>query len=623
MKLSEVLLTLCVLLIWLGVDANAQEPSPDNIISFLETAGNEGRFSAAAITILDENGQVHGRAFGDANPLRGDAANFDTTRFLTASLTKTFTSLAVVQLHDRGEISSLDDPANTYLKRITLPNWRGKNITVRDLLTHRSGLDVATVGIVTREELPAPTPSRLAQKRTPDLVRAPGETIVYSNIGMAIAGALVEDITDQSLQDYFENEIFVPLEMKRALLNYLPEPKGDYARPAIVSKDEIVPSPFVANTPFFAPAGSVMASGADMARYLEFWRAGLAGLETPLLSVDAFNEVVSPQARNHPGLPAIGLGVFLYEWNGAVVLDHTGAFSGTTSYMAVSPETGRAGFVSVAGGPTPEATVAPLAAYGEAADLLLAYLTGRPAATMQPRATPRLADYPGAYLPERRAHKGIPGFLGASGVSRAELDGDGFLRFGTGPSMGEVTGDLLVSEGGAGSSPSMLGLGLDGDLTLYGISDVRRPASILQRGDTLTILFVIGLILSVVGLSHIAAPGAGKEALARRIAQGLLPSSGLAILGALVLGFRPGENLLLSILYGDTWRLYIVFGAALLGLVASATLCLSAILSGRSGAWSDSNRPVVWRTTLLVSFAGALLMGLFYAVSGLATPSFY
>ena len=165
-------------------------------------------FPGAAVAIGRDAGPVWLRGYGR----RGwddDAAAVDPSRTVydLASLTKVVaTTTAIMILYDQGKIR-LDAPAARYL-----PQWKigaHAGVTVRDLLTHRSGLppgrDLWRVGHT-------PAAARRAVLRTP-LESPPGERYVYSDLGADILGFIVEAVSGERLDQYTTDHIFRRLGM--------------------------------------------------------------------------------------------------------------------------------------------------------------------------------------------------------------------------------------------------------------------------------------------------------------------------------------------------------------------------------------------------------------------------
>ena len=165
----------------------------------------EHRVSGLAIAVTQGGEVILNKGYGYADWVTRTPVDPDTSQFRIGSLSKTFLSTAVAQLLERGQIDSLDDPANKYLKRIQLESPSGKDITVWDLLTHQGGLGGAPVFIPeTDDERPVPPlPADFVAANTPDVVREPGTISIYCNPCSATLGFLVEDITGQILRRCF------------------------------------------------------------------------------------------------------------------------------------------------------------------------------------------------------------------------------------------------------------------------------------------------------------------------------------------------------------------------------------------------------------------------------------
>jgi len=143
------------------------------------------------------------------------------TIYRIGSITKLFTSTAILQLRDQGKLR-LDDPVSLHLPwfRVRNPFPDAPEITIRQLLTHTSGLPREGAFpywtdhvFPTREQLAEAVPGQVA-------VDAPETTYHYSNLGMSLLGEVVTEVSGQSWADYLEENILRPLGM----LNSSPAP---------------------------------------------------------------------------------------------------------------------------------------------------------------------------------------------------------------------------------------------------------------------------------------------------------------------------------------------------------------------------------------------------------------
>ena len=153
------------------------------------------RLSGAVVTVVSRGEIIFEKGYGYADWRAQTAIDPARTMFRIGSATKTFTAVAIEQLIESGAIASLDDSANLYLKRIKLPAAEGREITLRDLATHRAGYADRTFGIASNDSYAPPLSASAIGAHLPPLVRAPGERVVYSNFGSAMLGVVVEDVT--------------------------------------------------------------------------------------------------------------------------------------------------------------------------------------------------------------------------------------------------------------------------------------------------------------------------------------------------------------------------------------------------------------------------------------------
>jgi len=134
------------------------------------------------------------------------------TKLPIASLSKSFTSLAVMQLVEAGKVS-LDAPVRIYVTDFKLADPRGRAITVRQLLGHSSGLSDKVF-----HEKSGPLPASLSEGVTmlgnARLGAEPGEKVQYHNPNYWLAARLVEVVSGESFPDYLERHVFAPLGMR-------------------------------------------------------------------------------------------------------------------------------------------------------------------------------------------------------------------------------------------------------------------------------------------------------------------------------------------------------------------------------------------------------------------------
>lgn len=201
------LIMLLAALAWLAAGASPgsaettpEAPIDDYVREYLRTNGLPG----AAIALTRNGEVVHTAGYGR----QSDGTRVtDDTPMMIGSVSKTFTAFAVLQLVEDGRVD-LDQPVLRYLPDLVLDDPRAAEITVRQLLTHHSGLPNPTIVPLSRsleEELPTLAGWRLQSD--------PGTRYLYANINFHLAALLVQRVTDQPFEQYLAAEVFGPLGM--------------------------------------------------------------------------------------------------------------------------------------------------------------------------------------------------------------------------------------------------------------------------------------------------------------------------------------------------------------------------------------------------------------------------
>lgn len=292
---------------------------------------------------------AHFQGHGVADPVTGAPITPDTV-FRIASITKTLTAVAVMQLVEQGHLD-LDRPAGDFLRAYRLvPGRPGlRPPTIRHLLTHTAGL-----GEVTRardalakdfgESFPVggPLPS-LAEFYGGELRyhAHPGTRFVYNNHGPATLGQIVEDVTGTALAVYVRAHIFEPLGMTCSTLT-----RADLAprlTPRLAIGHELR-SRRVDRIPELdwvtVGAAAAWSTPRDIARFLAALLAGGCAPDgTRILRAETVAAMVA-QYSPDPRIPGMGLGFFRSLVEGRAVAGHQGTLPGFHSAVAFAPDAG-------------------------------------------------------------------------------------------------------------------------------------------------------------------------------------------------------------------------------------------------------------------------------------------
>ncbi len=275
---------------------------------------------AGAVVVVVKDGQVlTGRGYGYSDVEKRTPVDPLLTLFRPGSVSKLLTWTAVMQLVEQGKIN-LDADINQYLD-FKIPERDGKPITMRNLMQHTAGFEEQAKGIIS-EDPKAPGFDALLKAWVPTRVFAPGTTPAYSNYGASLAGYIVQRLSGESFDSYIEQHIFVPLDMKHSSFRQpLPAelvPLMSKGYP--LASEE--PRPFEIIGP--APAGSLTASGEDMAHFMIAHLQGGEYHGNRILKADTAETMHNTPLTMLPPLNRMELGFFETNINDHEVIGHLG-----------------------------------------------------------------------------------------------------------------------------------------------------------------------------------------------------------------------------------------------------------------------------------------------------------
>ena len=479
----------------------------------------EGRASAATVVVVQGGRIVLMRTYGSADKAKGTPIAPPRDRFLIASTTKTFTATAIALLVKDGRITSLDDPANKYLKRIKLPDGFGRAVTIRQLLTHSAGYEERGFGVGNHDDLTAPASAAYVRTHLPAIVRAPGSRIVYANIDPAILGMVVEDITGMTMREFMATRILKPLGMNDTELAYARSATDRLVRPYVGDRA----LPWEINAPFYAPTGSIHTTADDMAKYMNAQLGHAPGVLGP----DVVKMLHTPHARNAAALDPLAMAFFVARWNGEAIVGHAGAFSGFSADMYLVPGRDIGVFYVWAGGPAP-GKGEPLD-YGklQASFLTLALGKYQPLAPLAVQPDP--SAYYGRYWDERRPQTNFEAIIAAGAVQTvAPAPGNRLTINGKGPYYAFAPGAYtMVNDDGRPAGV----IAFDGDRLLQRVGYARRVSGFGDPGtQTMAAMGALAILVSGLlgaiwmrGRARLIAPLIGLAALIVPLALFVLP----------------------------------------------------------------------------------------------------
>lgn len=330
------LLAVLALALGAAVPAGATAGSIEEVID-RELPGS--RVPGLAYAVVTE-GEVTTAGTRGVLRLGEDALVRRETPFLTGSVSKSFTALAVMQLVEAGAVD-LDAPVGTYLAGFS--GGPGDAVTIRQLLSHTSGYSTLQ-GNAAPEDVAEGGADELA-RRVDQLAGqgpagTPGEAWAYSNANYEILGRVVEVLSGQDYQRYVADNILTPLGMDDSFVadGLVHDEMATGHRPWFFTRR---PLPEKVTSRRTAPAGGIVASAPDLAQYLAVMMNG----RDDVLSAEGKAAMMRPAS---PVSPFYGFGWFVNESDGTVW--HTGTSPGYESTATMVPARHAAAVVLVNAG---------------------------------------------------------------------------------------------------------------------------------------------------------------------------------------------------------------------------------------------------------------------------------
>ncbi len=321
---------------------------------FAHAVAEEG-IVGAGMYIVGPGGVVDSAFAGFADQESGRKTN-GATIWHWASITKTFTAIAITQLRDRGRLV-LDDPIIKYvpeLSEVHNPFGPMSQVTIRQLLSHSSGFRSPTWPWGGDKPWHPFEPTKWSQLVAmlpyTEIQFAPGSRYQYSNPGYVFLGQVIERLAGEDFEVYLQKNVLSPLGMTHSYYDVTPYHLiGDRSNNYYVKDGRAAPNGLDFDTGITTSNGGLNAPLSDMARYLQWllggWANGRAGEGFPLprKSLDEMWKPVIPAGGNAARKGSVGLGYFLTEFSdGDRLIGHTGSQAGFRSFFWVHPKSGTA-----------------------------------------------------------------------------------------------------------------------------------------------------------------------------------------------------------------------------------------------------------------------------------------
>jgi CubicO group peptidase (beta-lactamase class C family) len=296
--------------------------------------------------------EFHGLAHQEQN-----RAVDENTIYHWASITKTFTGIAIMQLRDRG-LLKLDDPIIKYvpeLKDVHNPFGKMEGITIRHLMSHSAGFRGGTWPWGGDKDWHPHEPQSwsqlVAMMPYTEIEFAPGSKMSYSNPGIIFLGRVIETLTKDDYEVYIDKNIFKPLEMYRSYFDTTPNHLLKHRSHSYwLENNKLRPARFDVDTGITVSNGGLNAPLPDMVKYLNFLMSSRDAKQQAMYDVvlkrSSLEAMWQPQVKIEPAATdgknrqdAMGLTYFIEDNFGQHFIGHSGTQNGFLSHFYLRPDT--------------------------------------------------------------------------------------------------------------------------------------------------------------------------------------------------------------------------------------------------------------------------------------------
>ena len=327
MRLKSLALALLVAAPLRAQDATTLAPRIDSIFAQYTRAT-----PGCAVGLGKDGHALYTHGYGSAN-LEYGVPLTDSTVLESGSVAKQFTASAIVLLAQDGKLS-LDDDIRKYLPEV--PDFGGQRITIRNLLTHTSGLrdqwgllGIEGLGPGTQVHSPMTTLDLVAHQKM--LNFPPGSEYLYSNTGYALAGLIVQRVSGKPLDEFTRERLFEPLGMRHSEL------RADYTKVVpnrATAYSGNASSGFHQDMPFtnMIGNGGVLSTMSDLLRWNE-------NLDHPTVGGHSYVSALETPMRLTTGRTiTYALGLEVVEYDGVREVSHSGSTAGYRTFLARYPD---------------------------------------------------------------------------------------------------------------------------------------------------------------------------------------------------------------------------------------------------------------------------------------------
>nr|WP_275446945.1 serine hydrolase domain-containing protein [Pseudoalteromonas sp. Of7M-16] len=301
-----------------------KENTYNELTAALETIRIKNDIPSMSVAIITSGEVTYIKGFGFLDEEKKTATN-SKSLYRIASVSKLFTAQAIMQLVENKKID-LNDKVGRYL-----PSFAQSNITIKQLLTHSSGLSDKVKPVNFEKHRTVSSYLDIVKKSS--LINVENKNFEYSDTNYNILGALISTVSGESYEQYVHTKILMPAKMdKSGYFNgknsYLFESKPTYKGKLI---DKSKQRPY---DPSFNPSEGLISSAHD----LSLWLVLTLTEEQSILQKQTYKEMLRPQVKTSWGEIYMGLGWQVYKSSDVQIARHPGSIRGYKSLILTYPD---------------------------------------------------------------------------------------------------------------------------------------------------------------------------------------------------------------------------------------------------------------------------------------------
>ena len=324
--------------LFLSIGAWAQtkpDPFKEQLEPIIKQVMQQTSMPGFAIAVIDNQKIVYAAAFGVKN-LNSKQPMSASALFHMASITKPFVATSIMQLWEQNKLD-LDAPVLKYVPYFRLADERYKRITVRQMLSHLSGMPDVQDYEWDKPQYDDGALERYVRSISDrSLIAEPGEKMQYSNMAFEVLGDVIAKVSGLSFEEYVKRNILEPLGMKNSTLLVKQTDPELLTSPHVQNPSyEVEVSKVFPYNRMHSPSSTLYSNVLEMSRWAiaNMNRGELDGKR--ILKTTSYDVMWKPAGEK---FPQIGISWFLNKYKEQAVVTHSGGDTGFVSNLVLLPE---------------------------------------------------------------------------------------------------------------------------------------------------------------------------------------------------------------------------------------------------------------------------------------------